>query len=322
VTLEARELAPVATVAVDPSPVPREAAEKVLRYLVFHRSLLGENEDTSALLERYMTLVGQVTEGVHVVISDPFQKAVALLFELVMDEEFDPWEIDLVKFTQSYVERVRSDGAVNFAIAGRLVYMAWSILYLQSEAVLRNRDQPEAPPDDGLALGEPVDDGYLPYLQTPEAVDVTSAVLGSADPPPLLGMVRHPETRPVSLLELVRAFGEAEVDARRTLRIQELRERLREEQRAPPEVLVHGDIPERDLADTWEAALRQPVGTPFPLLDLWNPLAGRDRLISIFLAALFLAREGSITLEQERLCLSPILATRLSDARRPLGQES
>ena len=304
-------------------PVPREAAEKVLRYLVFHRSLLGESEDTSALLERYMTLVGQVTEGVHVVITDPFQKAVALLFELVMKEEFDPWEIDLVKFTQSYVERVRSDGAVNFAIAGRLVYMAWSILYLQSEAILRNRDLPEPVLGGEGTPGEPlVDDGYLPYLETPGAVDVTSVVLGSADPPPLLGMVRHPETRPVSLLELVRAFGDAEVDARRTLRIQELRERLREEQRAPPEVLVHGDIPERDLADTWEAALHRPVGTPFPLLDLWNPLTGRDHLISIFLAALFLAREGSIELDQERLCISPVLATRLADTRRPLAPEA
>ena len=61
-----------------------------------------------------------------------------------MEEEFDPWEIDLVKFTQTYMDRVREEGAVNFAIAGRLVYMAWSILYLQSEAVLRMRETTDA----------------------------------------------------------------------------------------------------------------------------------------------------------------------------------
>jgi segregation and condensation protein A len=307
---------------VSPPAVSREAAEKVVRYLVFHRSLLGEGTDTSAILERYLVLVESLKEGVHLVISDPFQKATALLFELVMDEEFDPWEIDLVKFTQSYLDRVREDGAVNFAIAGRLVYMAWSILYLQSVEVLRNRENPEPVPgpDDPAAVG--ADDGYLPMLETPEAVDVTTAVLGTADPPPLLGMVRHPETRPVSLLELVRAFGEAEVDARRTLRIQELRERLREEQRAPPEVLVHGDIPERDLVDTWEAALHHPLGEPFSLLDLWNPLSGRDRLVAIFLAALFLAREKSIELSQEVLGSSPVLVRRCAKGRQLIAPEA
>ncbi len=296
-----------------PNAIPRDAAEKVLRYLVFHRSLLGEAEDTSVLLERYLTLVQDLREGVHLVIPDQFQKATALLFELVMEEEFDPWEIDLVKFTQSYLERVHADGAVNFAIAGRLVYMAWSILYLQSEAVLKTRATPPAAGEAGSQ--EVVDDGYLPMLETPEAVDVTSTVLGSADPPALLEMVRHPETRPVSLLELVRAFGEAEADARRATRLEELRDRLREEQRAPPEVLVHGDLPEHDLADTWETALRHPTGEPFPLLDLWNPLTGRDHLVAIFLAALFLARERSIELRQEVLGESPVLLVRLTDQR-------
>jgi segregation and condensation protein A len=303
-----------------PNAVPREAAEKVLGYLVFHRSLLGEAEDTSALLERYLTLVENLKDGVHVVIPDPFQKATALLFELVMEEEFDPWEIDLVKFTESYIGRVRSDGAVNFAIAGRLLYMAWSILYLQSEALLKVRELPVTSPGDSFDV--PVDDGYLPMMETPEAVDVTSAVLGSADAPPLLEMVRHPETRPVSLLELVRAFGDAEAEARRSVHIQELRERLREEQRAPPEVLVHGDLPERDLADAWEAARHHPIGEPFPFLDLWSPLTGRERLVALFLAALFLSREGSIELRQEILGESPVLLVRTAEARKPVMEAS
>ena len=311
-----------ATGLVAPNAVPREAAEKVLRYLVFHRSLLGESEDTSQLLERYLSLVENLREGIHVVIPDPFQKAMALLFELVMEEEFDPWEIDLVKFTQSYLERVKTDGEVNFAIAGRLLYMAWSILYLQSEALLKLRTPPETAPTAGLeADSDPIDDGYLPLLDSPEAVDVTTAVLGSPDASPLVEMVRHPETRPVSLLELVRAFGEAEVDARRSIRIQELRDRLREEQRAPPEVLVHGDVPERDLEDAWTAALRRPAGEEFPLLDLWNPLEGRDRLVAIFLAALFLARERSIELHQEVLCVSPVMVVRTAEARQPVAEE-
>jgi len=306
---EAAELLPSTAVS-------REAAEKVLRYLVFHRSLIDENESSTPLLERYLALVENLKEGVHIVIPDPFQKAIALLFELVMEEEFDPWEIDLVKFTESYLERVREDGAVNFAIAGRLVYMAWNILYLQSEEILKMRALPDPAVEGDAGLTDAGDDGYLPLLETPEAVDVTSTVLGTTDPPPLLGMVRHPETRPVSLLELVRAFGEAEADARRALRIEELRDRLREEQRAPPEVLAHGEIPEHDLQDAWNAALHHPVGKPFPLLELWNPLSGRDRLVAVFLALLFLAGERSVELLQEVLGESPVLVVRTAEARK------
>lgn len=304
-------------------PVPRETAEKVLSYLVFHRALLADGTDNSdAVLERYLSLVEKLREGVHVVIDDPVQKATALLFELVLDEEFDPWEIDLARFTQAYLERVRADGSVDFAVAGRLVYMAWSILYLQSEELLRERESMAGPADGGDAAALGADDGYLPMLESSEAVDVTSALLHSEEAPPLLGMVRHPESRPVSLLELVRAFGEAEQDARSSLKTQQLRERLQEEQRAPPEVIVHGDIPERDLEDTWEEIARHPVGEAFPFLDLWPKEAGRDRLVGVFLALLFLARERSVELQQEELGRSPVFVVRTADARRPVAEEA
>jgi segregation and condensation protein A len=302
------------------SPVPREAAQRVLDYLIFHRSLLGESDVAGpALLERYLTLVREMREGVHIVIADPYQKATAMLFELVMDESFDPWEIDLARFTENFLERVRSEGGVDFAVAGRLLYMAWSILYLQSKELLTTRALPpeagDASPGDGSLGG--VDDTYFGALDTPGAVDVTTAVLGGADDPPLVQMVRHPETRPVSLLELVQAFGDAEQQARRSLRIEELRERLRDEQKAAPEVLVHGDIPERDLADAWEASLRHPAEEPFPLTELWRRAEGRDRLVSLFLAVLFLAREGVLDLREESLGESPLLLVRTADVRPP-----
>jgi segregation and condensation protein A len=304
-TAEAESLADVG------APVPREAAQRVLDYLIFHRSLLGEKDASPALLERYLALVRNLKEGVHIVIPDPFQKATAMLFELVMDEAFDPWEIDLVRFTQLYVERVKGDEEVNFAVAGRLVYMAWSILFLQSEGILKLR-QPA--PDEG-SLEPPVDDGYLGDLQTPEDLDVTTAVLGGPEGPCLTPMIRHSETRPVSLLELVHAFGEAEEQARRSLRVQALRDRLREEQRASPEVLVHGDIPERDLADAWEVARTHPRDTPFPFLSLWRPGQGRDRFVALFLASLFLAREGVMELHQDRIGESELQLVRIGDER-------
>jgi len=299
-------------------PVPREAAQRVLDYLIFHRSLLDEPTGPPALLERYLDLVRNLKEGVHIVIPDPVQKATALLFELVMDEAFDPWEIDLVRFTQVYLERVRADGSIDFAVAGRLLYMAWSILYLQSERVLRHREAPPAPPEGaGVDIPEGAfDASALADVPLDPVADVTAAVLGGDDPP-LVEMVRHSGTRPVSLLELVQAFGDAEVEARRSLRVQELRERLRDEQRAPPEVRVHGDIPEQDLADAWTVIARHPVGEPFPFLRLWRPELGRDRLVALFLAVLFLAKERSVDLDEPELGTGPLLIARARDERAP-----
>jgi segregation and condensation protein A len=304
---------------VAPPPVPREAAENVLRYLVFHRSLIGEGEGQSALLERYMSLVQNLEEGLHVVVDDPFQKATAMLFELVMKEAFDPWEIDLVQFTRVYLERFRSEDAVDFGVAGRLLFMAWNILYLQSEEVLHHRDlSPEGidTAEDG-SLIDPSQETYLDLMETPEAVDVTSTILDGSTPSPLFEMVRHPETRPVTLLELVRALDEAEEDARKAARVQELRERLREEQRAPPEVLVHGDIPDHDVEEAWKGVSRHPVGEAFPFLELWRAAQGRSRLVSTLLATLYLAREGAVAFHQEKLMETPVLLVRQVEARTP-----
>lgn len=304
-------------------PVPREAAENVLRYLVFHRSLIGEGDGQSDLLERYMSLVQNLEEGLHVVVEDPFQKATALLFELVLQEAFDPWEIDLVQFTKVYLERFRSEDAVDFGVAGRLLFMAWNILYLQSEEVLHHRELPAEPVDagDDGGLMDPSQETYLDMLQTPEAVDVTSTILDGATPSPLLEMVRHPETRPVTLLELVRALDEAEDDARKAARVQELRERLREEQRAPPEFLVHGDIPDRDVEDAWKGVSRHAVGEAFPLLELWKAAQGRGRLISMLLATLYLAREGAVSFQQEKLMETPVFLVRQVETRTPHMEE-
>ena len=306
--LEAREL----PVALGTAPVSREAAERVLNYLIFHRSLHGETDGQSPLLERYMSLVQNLKEGVHVVIADPFDKALALLFELVLDESFDPWEIDLGRFTELYLKRIRDDGEVDFAVAGRLVFMAWSILWLQSREILANREPPADPAVDAAAGPE---DGFLSDLTTPEAVDVTAAVLETPEAPPLEFMVRHHEARPVSLLELVSAFGEAEQEARRAIRVQELRERLREEQRSPPEILVHGEIPEHEVADFWEVARTHPVGEPFPFLSLWRHELGRDRLVGTFLAALHLSRDMAIELRQDKIAESPLFIIRTVDER-------
>jgi chromatin segregation and condensation protein Rec8/ScpA/Scc1 (kleisin family) len=65
--------------------------------------------------------------------------------------------------------------------------------------------------------------------------------------------------------------------------------------------------------------LRHKPNEEFPFLDLWRSAEGRDRLVSVFLAVLFLARERVIDLNQERLAETPLLVVRTADVRPTMG---
>jgi segregation and condensation protein A len=294
------------------SPVSKEAAQHVLEYLVWNKSLIGENLAANDRLENYMDLVHSMKEGVHVVIQDPYERATALLFELVLSEEFNPWAIDLVRFTQLYMERIKAVG-MDFPVAGRLIYMAWNILYLQSQAILNIRKEPEVPVD---ASASPImDDGYLGEMGSPEELDATTAILTSPAAP-FDAMVRHAENRPVSLMELTNAFQEAEREARIALDAERMRKRLREEQSVTKEVLVHGEeVPMADLESAWQVALRHPKGERFPFEEILEKIESRERVISLFLSCLFLVWEGGIELHQQTVGKSEMFIVRVEDKR-------
>jgi segregation and condensation protein A len=308
--------------ALNTPQVTREAAQQVLDYLLWHKTMVSESLQTTETLDRYMGLVQELKEGVHVVIEDPYQKATALLFELVLSERFNPWDIDLVRFTGAFMERQQKDQEVDFPVAGRLVHMAWRILLLQSLGVLSQREAELAPPPDPSAeLSDgPVDDSYLGAMSSPEQVDVTEAVLRS-DGVPLESMVRHPEVRPVSLIELANALQSAQDAARLREDAAIQRERLRAWQRSAPEVLAHGDVPESELADTWAHVARHPIGEPFPFEELLEGVKSRERVVALFLSVLFLSRDRVLVLHQTDLSTSGFLVERQAETRKPAGEE-
>lgn len=303
--------------------VSREAAQEVLDYLLYHKALVGESLQTTNTLEHYLELVRDLKEGVHVVIEDPYQKATALLFELVLSEHFNPWEIDLLRFTQVFMERFHDRREVDFPVAGRLVHMAWRILFLQSKGILTQREAELLPPPEPASEfpDGAVDEGYLGSMSSPEQVDVTEAVL-RADQVPIDAMVRHPEIRPVSLMELANALQSAQEAARMREDESVQREKLRAWQRSAPEVLAHGDVPESELAETWEKVARHPIGEPFPFLELLQGIGARERIVSVFLAVLFLSRDRVLALHQTDLSTSGFFVERQTETRKPAGEEA
>src|SRR4030042_1897323 len=117
----------------------------VLSHLMFQKAII---EDDAAAgreqkIENYLQMVGDMRTGALTPSEDPFEQSVAMVFELVVNSRMDPWDINLIEFSKMYLARVRKANDLNLIIAGKIVYMAWEILKMQTEQVLQRVDRPE-----------------------------------------------------------------------------------------------------------------------------------------------------------------------------------
>jgi len=276
-----------------------EQYEAVLNHLLFHKALISES-DGGQRINRYLTLLGEIDQGRYVAVRDPFEKSIVAAFELVLERALDPWEIDLVEFTKLYLGRVRQEGVVNFVTAGKLVFLAWSILKLQSDRILLSAMPPEA--------DVPADAWDLEMYREPEDLDYNQMVLTGARMP-LTEAIRREGRRAVTLLELMDAFDEARREAEAQMRLNALRqEALR---RIAPNFheKVHGEDLSEDIGLTW-ARLTEFDGDAVPLRSLTDGSVWDE--VTIFMSILFLVRLEKIRVRQEQYPFGEIYVTRLS----------
>jgi len=276
-----------------------EAYETVLNHLRFHKALISET-DGGDRISRYVTMLNEIDQGMHVALRDPFEKAVAAAFELVLEKQFDPWDLDLAQFTRMYLEKVQQGGPVNFVTAGKLIFMAWSILKLQSDSLLVSATPPqeEAPPDWDFA-----------GLQEPEDLDYNQVVLGEGRVP-IAEAIRREGRRAVTLMELMDAFDEARREAEVQLQLNALREQAKRAFAPNFHDKVHSEDLSEDIGLTWSRIVRG-NGTAVPLRLLAAP-HNRWDLITVFVAALFLAKMEKVRLWQDEYPTGDILVQRIA----------
>ncbi len=297
-------------------PALAESVEGVLSHLVFHRSLIDE-EDSGDRLQGYMEMVRDMQEGAHVAMDDPFDKSIAITLELVLTEHLNPWDVNLVEFSRLYLKRVKKEKDIDFITAGRLMVMAWSVLRLQTEEVLaaleRVKDESNGDFADWFD-DTPVWTAYdePDYVYTKEVLQ--------AETPPIEERVQRRVPRPVTLLELVDAFEEArrETDLRKDIdeKRKVARERIMRERDVRVEKMMHKESLEDDIVETWARILTH-NGDPIPLEDLHKD--GVEDYLTIFVAALFLALHGRIKLWQRKFPYGTILVQKMKDGN--LGEE-
>jgi segregation and condensation protein A len=264
-----------------------QGLDGVLGHLMFHRALISEDE-AHQKLDRYLDIARQFQLEQDVMAKDPVDRSMKLVFDLVLKNDFDPWDIDLVSFTDLYLKRMK-DSEVNFIVAGKLVFMAWSILKMQSEEVLAaSQDQQQMFCSDWDF--DVLDDCFVEgpasrvEMDVPESIDLCEAI-------------RHQQQRPVSLVELLDAFE----DAREEADLREERQRLRDaqaaaEQRFDPK--NHAEDLEKDVEEVWIRIMRCGNG-PVPIDDIFK--GGKEDRVTVFISMLFLARNGKISLWQDDL---------------------
>jgi segregation and condensation protein A len=273
--------------------MPEKNTSELINHLLFHKALIAE-DDAGERIEEYLQLVRSIDSGMHISVTDEFEKSISLVFELVMEHHFDCWEIDLIKFAKLYLKKIRKQKDVDLVTAGKIVFMAWSILKLQSDELLSRADIPEE--EEFYFEGWNI----MPeeFYEGPQELDYTTAVMSQAKIP-LQEKIWHKNSRNVTLMELVDAFSEAKLDVEKQKILNERKARLRELMKVDEDFdeKVHNEDLEEDIYITWQRICMMEEDDML-LEDLID--GSRDDLISRFVSILHLTIENRIKIRQRR----------------------
>ena len=286
-----------------------------MREDVVLRLLEGQpNLGTSKFLDRLMEL-STLEEAEHQFLIDPFDRSVALVFQMFQSSDLDPWDVDLSSFIEMFNERIQGADNIDLPSCGRMIRMAWSILRGQANSLIERQER-------AMDFEEEVDwdfdGGWEAEFDDADynfSVGVMSGAADDALPSMFEGRIHGKEGRPVTLGELLMGLK----DASRIAEEQRTRERIAKERREAHDRererfsgSLHVEDLEGDLKRTWEALKSraqstQGVGLREVADELnRNSLPGHNEeeaktesQVTAFVSTLFLTNRGYISLDQE-----------------------
>ncbi len=279
------------------------------------RLLEGQpNLETSKFLDRLMELA-TLEEAEHQFLIDPFDRSVALVFQMFQSSDLDPWDVDLSSFIEMFNERIQGAENIDLPSCGRMIRMAWSILRGQANSLIERQER-------AMDFEEEVewdfDGGWEAEFDDADYNFSVGVMTGAADealPSIFEGRIHGKEGRPVTLGELLLGLK----DAGRIAEEQRTRERIAKErreahdrERARFSGSLHVEDLEGDLKRTWEALKSrtkssQEVGLREVAEELnRNSPPGlneqekkTESQVTAFVSTLFLTNRGYISLDQE-----------------------
>ena len=279
------------------------------------RLLEGQpNLETSKFLDRLMEL-STLEEAEHQFLIDPFDRSVALVFQMFQSSDLDPWDVDLSSFIEMFNERIEKAENIDLPSCGRMIRMAWSILRGQASSLIERQER-------AMDFEEEVDwdfdGGWEAEFDDADYNFSVGVMTGAADetlPSIFEGRIHRDEGRPVTLGELLLGLK----DASRIAEEQRTRERIAKERREAHDRArarfsgsLHVEDLEGDLRRTWEALKSRARSSESVALGEVadelnrNSQAGLDdqeakteSQVTAFVSTLFLTNRGYISLDQE-----------------------
>ena len=282
--------------------------------------LMSQDEEASEA-ERYadrIMRIAQEDSAEHQVLSDPFDRSVALVLSLVKEEEMDPWNIDLSAFLKLFTQRVRKESSeLDLPACGRLIRMSWEVLTQQASTLFDRVIAMDVEEEEDF-----FDFGWEAEYDDEEFIFTTTVLDGAADMhlPNLFGeRMRRDEGRPSTLGELLSALKEACDEAEVLKAKEEYRKAHAEELKNMLENVgsrMHNEDMEGDIKRCWSAMRKvtESVGqTIVPVSDVTNELEKIlldtfgvipegykvESKITSFVAGLFLTHRGYAWISQE-----------------------
>ena len=267
----------------------------VINHLLFHKSLIDDNDD-STMINYYVDMLEKANDGEHISIENPFERSIAIAFELVMRQHLDPWDIDLVNFSTMYIKRAKQE-KIDLITAGRIILMAWRILKLQSDnlVVSIEENQEEEEVFDWNDLNSEM------WIENENDYSYTNLIM-KMPKPPIYKPIRRNSKRKVTLIELLEAFNQARKESEEYQLIEkqriEERERLKIKSRRRMIGTAHEDNLEKDVELIWEKICKFNKKT-LSLIDLCNK-DNKDDFIKTLISVLFLAYDNKIKVYQKK----------------------
>ena len=269
--------------------------DDVINHLLFHKSLIDEQDDATRI-NQYVSMIQKTNAGEHISIDNPFERSIAIAFELVLQQHLNPWDIDLVGFSTMYLKKAKNE-KIDLITAGRIIYMAWKVLKLQSNDLMvsvERRDESY----------EPMEWADIPsemWLTKDDAYSYTNLVVNLPEPP-IDEPLRRDSKRKVTLMELLDAFEMAKKDSEEYQIIEEQRKlerkRLSMLARKRMKGTAHEDHLEQDIQNIWDRILNNPNKTmTLPELCIKD---GREELIKVLMSVLFLAYDNKLDVYQKK----------------------
>jgi len=269
--------------------------DDVINHLLFHKSLIDEQDDATRI-NQYVSMIQKTNAGEHISIDNPFERSIAIAFELVLQQHLNPWDIDLVGFSTMYLKKAKNE-KIDLITAGRIIYMAWKVLKLQSNDLMvsvERRDESY----------EPMEWADIPsemWLTKDDAYSYTNLVVNLPEPP-IDEPLRRDSKRKVTLMELLDAFEMAKKDSEKYQIIEEQRKlerkRLSMLARKRMKGTAHEDHLEQDIQNIWDRILNNPNKTmTLPELCIKD---GREELIKVLMSVLFLAYDNKLDVYQKK----------------------